>query len=61
MPSAAAPAQIQNEFVDSSVHMAWLLRTGAVFEITWMGTVELVQDSRRLIDSVELSKRTYQP
>lgn len=61
MPSAADPAQIQNEFVDSSVHMAWLLRTGAGFEITWMGTVELVQDSRRLMDSVELSKREYQP
>lgn len=59
MPSAAAPPHIQKESDDSSVHMAWLLRSGAGFEIAWMGTVELVQDSRRLIDSVELSRSRY--
>jgi hypothetical protein len=56
VPSAASPPHVQKEFDGSSVHMAWLLRSGAGFEITWMGTVELVQDSRRFIDSVELSR-----
>lgn len=56
MPSAAAPPHIQKDFPGSSVHIVWLLRRGADFGMTWMGTVVLVQDSRRFIDSVEVSR-----